>query len=640
MQTSEVRPAQRRARQLIQFLLLSYVITLANTYGFLRNASFANLPTTLYTVAVYLSYSFIYLLPATAIIAIANFLLRPLDDDNRKRLLTTVRRDRIVFAIAILATGATQVLLFADRTIFTFFGMHLNGFVWNTIFTSGGMESAGGSSSATVIYSMLIFGYFIVQGLLALVVRRVPAFDRLWRRAMPRRNVIGGSALLVACSIGGTFGYGISDIRSYSPVLMSASVFPLYFPITFRHLARRMGFEVDARDTIRVSAADGRLNYPLKPIDLQPTPHPMNIVLLVAESLRADMLDPEIMPATWRFAERAHHFTRHYSGGNGTRMGMFSMFYGLYGNLWFTFLREHHGPVLIDVLQQLGYQMKMFTSARFTYPEFDRTVFAKLPGDQLHEEWGGLGWERDRRNVELILNFLRAQSPDRPFMTFMFFESPHARYYFPPESVIRTPYLEELNYATMDLDHDMPLIKNRYINACHHLDSQIARITDYLDQQNLLDSTIVLITGDHGEEFMEKGRWGHNSEFTEGQVRTPMVLWVPGTGASVSNQLTSHLDIAPTILPLLGVRNDPRDYSVGDSLLTGTAREYLVLADWSRIAYLDDKYKASFPIQMGGVLRNAITTPDDAPVEDTADFYRTRQSRLVDIMKDIGRFSR
>src|SRR3990172_3734702 len=147
MQTSELPPAQRRARQLIQFLLLSYGITLVNTYGFLRNASFANLPTTLYTVAVYLSYSIIYLLPAAAIVAIANLLLRPISDNNRKRLLTTVRRDRIVFAIAILATGATQVLLFADRTVFTFFGMHLNGFVWNTIFTSGGMETAGGSLS-------------------------------------------------------------------------------------------------------------------------------------------------------------------------------------------------------------------------------------------------------------------------------------------------------------------------------------------------------------------------------------------------------------------------------------------------------------------------------------------------------------
>ncbi|MDO8629331.1 MAG: sulfatase-like hydrolase/transferase, partial [Phycisphaerales bacterium] len=496
MQTAELLPAQHRqhrAGQLRQFLLLSYGATLLNTFGYLRSASFAGIAATLYTIAVYLSYSFAYLLPAATIIVAIDFIFRPVPADGRRRRLSNVWRTRIVFGAAILLTTCTQIVIFADRTTFTIFGMHLNGFVWNTVFTPGGLESMGESSSASLVYGLIFSGYFVVQVFFALVVRKVTAFDRLWRRFVPRRSVLATTVLMVLCFVGGSIGYGVSDIRSYSPVLISASAFPLYQPITFRHLARKMGFEVDARDEIRVSAADGRLNYPLKPIDLQPPPHPMNIVWLVAESLRADMLDPEIMPATWRFAQRAHRFTRHYSGGNGTRMGMFAMFYGLYGNLWFTFLREHHGPVLIDVLQQLGYQMKMFTSARFTYPEFDRTIFAKLPGDQLHEEWGGPGWDRDRRNVEQILDFLRAQTPDRPFMTFMFFESPHARYYFPDESIIRTSYLEDFNYATMDLDRDMPLIKNRYINACHHLDSQIARITDYLEQQNQHDSTIVLI---------------------------------------------------------------------------------------------------------------------------------------------------
>jgi membrane-anchored protein YejM (alkaline phosphatase superfamily) len=49
----------------------------------------------------------------------------------------------------------------------------------------------------------------------------------------------------------------------------------------------------------------------------------------VAESLRADALDPEIMPATTEFAARLLRFRAHYSGGNNTRMGMFAMFYGL-----------------------------------------------------------------------------------------------------------------------------------------------------------------------------------------------------------------------------------------------------------------------------------------------------------------------
>src|SRR4030095_12363055 len=101
---------------------------------------------------------------------------------------------------------------------------------------------------------------------------------------------------------------------------------------------------------------------------------------------------------------------------------------------------------------------------------------------------------------------------------------------------------EEMNYATMDLERDMGLIKNRYINSCRHLDTQIERILKYLDEKGLMSSTIVLITGDHGEEFMEHGRWGHNSTFSEEQIRVPFVLWVPGRQPEEVNRMSSHLD--------------------------------------------------------------------------------------------------
>jgi hypothetical protein len=47
-------------------------------------------------------------------------------------------------------------------------------------------------------------------------------------------------------------------------------------------------------------------------------------------------------------------------------------------------------------------------------------------------------------------------------MTYMFFESTHAAYDFPPDSVIAKPYLEDLNYLTTDFKVDIQLIKNRY----------------------------------------------------------------------------------------------------------------------------------------------------------------------------------
>ncbi|MBN2845250.1 MAG: sulfatase-like hydrolase/transferase, partial [Deltaproteobacteria bacterium] len=303
----------------------------------------------------------------------------------------------------------------------------------------------------------------------------------------------------------------------------------------------------------------------------------MNLVWLVAESWRDDMLTPEIMPETWRFAQENQSFAHHYSGGNGTRMGLFSMFYGLYGSYWFPFLGLQQSPVFIDTLQQLGYQFNLHTSQSFSYPELDKTIFSKISRSDLHEVSEGLGWERDKKNAEEIVEFLQKGKGDAPFMVFMFFESTHARYYFPPESVIRKPYMEDLNYAVMDAKSHIVEIKNRDINASHYLDSQIGKILEALKRQNLMEDTTVIITGDHGEEFMEKGYWGHNSSFSEEQTRVPLILHIPGKGVGRVEHMTSHLDIVPTLAPLFGVQNPPEDYSLGMDLFGSKTRDYTVI---------------------------------------------------------------
>ena len=108
---------------------------------------------------------------------------------------------------------------------------------------------------------------------------------------------------------------------------------------------------------------------------------------------------------------------------------------------------------------------------------------------------------------------------------------------------------------------------------------------DYLEANHLLDSTIVILTGDHGEEFMEHGRWGHNSAFTEEQVRTPLVLWVPGMAHHTYSKITSHMDIAPTLITLLGGTNPPSDYCLGASLFAQRPEPYVILSDWNSIVY-------------------------------------------------------
>lgn len=123
--------------------------------------------------------------------------------------------------------------------------------------------------------------------------------------------------------------------------------------------------------------------------------------------------------------------------------------------------------------------------------------------------------------------------------------------------MIRDDYLQEVDYLKLTpsyLAENIEPLKNRYINASHHVDRQIGRLLDYLKASNELDNTILVITGDHGEAFMEKGRWGHNSDFSEEQVKVPLVVSVPGDSPLVVDYPTSHLDFVGTVLSRLGVK--------------------------------------------------------------------------------------
>ena len=105
------------------------------------------------------------------------------------------------------------------------------------------------------------------------------------------------------------------------------------------------------------------------------------------------------------------------------------------------------------------------------------------------------------------------------------------------------------------------------------------------------------------------------------------------------DRMTSHLDIPPTVMNLLGVKSPPEDYSLGFDLLGNQHREYTVLTDWNRICYVDQTYKAVYPYK-GPLLQNIITTRNDQPVADATDFTSANQNRLMKVMGELGKFNR
>lgn len=623
-------------RVLAYFFLLTYLVLLVITWD---NIDFASArsdgPLTLgFAVAVWLTYGLIYLLPALLVTWLAEKIVHRERQHGHKAVL---------YPLAVLTTAVTTLFFYANAKLYALYGFFVNGFVINLVATPGGLESLGASNASNATFAGIALAFVLLQ--LLLLAATLFAYRKFsGARWIPRYFFTALLILFGIATVGERMVYAYSSATGLTSVSALTQKVPYYLPLTARGLLAKMGFKVDRGRKLHLANTNRNLDYPLHPLQVDKPAKPYNIVWLVSESWRADTLDQEIMPNTWAFAQKAMRFTDHYSGGNGTRVGVFTMFTGIPGSYWFPMLAERRGAAIIDVLKDQDYQMSFYTSAKFSYPEFDASIFSQVPTSQLHEIPGGQqGWEKDRANVTSLLKFIDSRDKARPFFTFMFFESPHARYYFPPESVIRTPYPDDINYFTLsrkELADTIPLIKNRYINSVHHLDSQFGRIFDYLGKNGLLDNTIVIMLGDHGEEFMENGRWGHNSAFTDQQIRTPLVIWMPGRPPSVYKTMSNHMDVVPTLMPILGVKNPARDYSSGINLFSDEVRTHAVLAEWSSTAYIDKDAKIAMPLAMIATQHPLVTGPHDETLSDKEqDAVFSRKSReLAGMMEELGRY--
>ncbi|MFT3847389.1 MAG: sulfatase-like hydrolase/transferase [Propionivibrio sp.] len=616
-----------------RFHLLTWLLVALHVSTFTSASQYAAPGTATWTLATTATYSAFYLLPALLLGYLARGLIGRLDPPGGRRL---------VALILIALTGLTHVLLFADRMIHSMYGFHINGFVLDLVLAPGGIASLGASLSTQITAALIVAALLLMQAAAWYFAAARQAEQRTPGDARSSKRWRWLIVALVFATVGERVAFAYSTATNYQPILFASERYPFYLPLSMRKAAKALGIKEQPRAEGGIDVAKGSLNYPLSPLVINKPAHVPNIVWLVAESLRFDMLDPKIMPRTWQFSEQALRLEKHYSGGNLTQMGVFSMFYGLYSPYWFPMLDNRRSPVLMDVLQQENYQFSLYTSQRFTFPAFDKTVFARMNPADLHERQSGADpWKRDEINIGEMLDFIDQRDASRPFMTYMFFEATHANYDFPPESVIAEPYLKDLNYITADFNGQIGEIKNRYINAAHSVDTQIGRVIEHLREKKLLDDTIVIVLGDHGEEFMERGRWGHSAEFNRFQTSTPGVIYVPGQKPRVVTGITSHLDIPATLMPLLGVRNPASDYSLGKNLLAPDFhRDYAVAGDWNRVAYLGEDFKITFPVNTAGAVKSEATDGDDRPLKDHADAKVAIRPVMVEMMKNLTRFTR
>ncbi len=127
---------------------------------------------------------------------------------------------------------------------------------------------------------------------------------------------------------------------------------------------------------------------------------------------------------------------------------------------------------------------------------------------------------------------------------------------------------------------DVDFIVDRYDGGIRYVDGMIAEMMDGLDDRDLLDSTWIVITADHGEELAEHGAFLHGMLYMT-VARVPLIIRPPaglGEGRAVT-EIVELLDIMPTFLDLAGI--EPVDMIQGQSmtsLMEGDSSGWINLA--------------------------------------------------------------
>ena len=414
--------------------------------------------------------------------------------------------------------------------------------------------------------------------------------------------------------------HAYADATAQRSLLMAVRTIPWAQPLTAKGFLGRLGFAATESTSLDLAhQAPGVFNYPLAPMQCAPHSKP-NVLMLVVDSLRWDMLTADVMPATSAWARNATRFEHHYSTGNGTRFGIFGLMYGLPGGYWHAALAERVGPVLFDVMDELGYQFFVYGSAPLDSPEFHRTVFTRV-WDRVAPLSTGDVVERDRATTHALIAAMRNRDQARPFFGFLFLDAPHA-YAFPHDMASPfTPRLQSINYLDLNNAYDPLPFVNLYKTSVLFDDGLVGDVLQSLDADTLA-KTIVLITGDHGQAFNEThdNSWGHNSQFSDYQVRVPFVVKWPGHPPGTIERLTSHMDWAPSLLTdALGCDTPIDRYSTGkDLFVPDDADRALPIEQWTQRAVRTNGRVYVFLSWGGYEVHDAAYSPLDEGVNAAA----------------------
>lgn len=478
-------------------------------------------------------------------------------------------------AVAFLLTLSLLVALVTDTFVYQQYRFHIN---WPMIDLAlvGGREVFSFSTGMWLRIALLISCLAGVASLLVWIASKLQGRSRAvwWCLAI----------LVGYVAVNGINAYSVSqNVRS---VTVLTERLPLYYPVRANRFLAKFGLVAVEEERLHLTDKYNSFRYPLNPVYYDKNKN-LNVLILAIDSLRADVVDPKTMPNVSELKEQAITFLDHYSAGNATRSGVFGLFYGLPPFYWQSALSSNVPPAMITGFQQAGYEISAFTTATLLRPEFYATVFSSVRPLRMGSEKGRSVIERDVESIDDFEKWIEGRDSKKPFMSFMFLDSVHAVSFPKDLDVPYKNYWEEVSQIDLGPEFDPLPYFNSYRNSAFWADVMIDRVVQILKKNNLLGNTILIITSDHGDEFNDSGLnyWGHNGNFSQAQIKIPLVVLWPGLEPREITYRTTAYDVSTTLIKrVLQAKNEEEDFGVGSDLFDSSPREVFFSGSYSEDA--------------------------------------------------------
>lgn len=317
-------------------------------------------------------------------------------------------------------------------------------------------------------------------------------------------------------------------------------------------------------------------------------PDQPNVLMIVVDTLRADHLgcyghEHATSSHIDDLAARGIVFARCYSTSSWTMPAVASMLSGLlpsqHGATTWTSKVDNQVPWLPEKMQAAGFHTMAVSSNPFLTRERginrgfdvfdDQTVMAAaewsfplLKSKYKAMVLASTSATATRRAMELLLD----RPADKPFFFLAHYMDPHADYAPPPpwdtkfdsqyEGTI-TGHAQSQRFPVDIPPRDLQHVKALYDGEIAHTDASIGQLLEHVDALGLRKNTWIIVTSDHGEEFLEHGQWFHGHTLFEEAVRVPLIIVPPSESESARGlrikRPVSLVDLAPTLASLLGL---------------------------------------------------------------------------------------